>query len=149
MYELLSDLVFWEGWLGGSSKPLARSGLALSKSNRHPIGLVHLKVTISSKFYTIRFKDLIRIRLYFYLFLTKIYLGFYHFMKKHLDHDPLPTLGPPSDCHVSSSYWRCPLEPEVAITHEVWCITGLRSNKFSQKIWDWVVHVRRGLVHRA
>jgi hypothetical protein len=27
---------------------------------------------------------------YFYSFLIKIYLGTYHFVKKHLDRDPLP-----------------------------------------------------------
>jgi hypothetical protein len=49
---------------------------------------------MGSKFYTIRFKDMIglgsvAISIHF---LTKIYLGSYHFMKKHLDHDPLPPL---------------------------------------------------------
>jgi hypothetical protein len=49
---------------------------------------------MGSKFYTIRFKDLIGlgsgpISIYF---LTIKYLGPYHFVKKHLDRDPLPPL---------------------------------------------------------
>jgi hypothetical protein len=53
-----------------------------------------LGVTMCSKFYTIRFKDRVElgsvpISIHFW---TKIYLGPYHFVKKHLDHDPLPPL---------------------------------------------------------
>jgi hypothetical protein len=48
---------------------------------------------MGSKFYTIRFKDWIRIGLYFYSFLTKIYLGPYHSVKNHLDPNQLPPLG--------------------------------------------------------
>jgi hypothetical protein len=48
---------------------------------------------MDSKFYTIRFKEielgLGHICIYF---LSKIYLEPYHFMKKHLDRDPLPPL---------------------------------------------------------
>jgi hypothetical protein len=49
---------------------------------------------MGSKFYTIRFKDRIGlgsgpISIHF---LTKIYLGPYHFVKKHLDRGPLPPL---------------------------------------------------------
>jgi hypothetical protein len=49
---------------------------------------------MGSKFYTIRFKDRIKlgsdsISIHF---LTKIYLCPYHFVKKHLDRDPLPPL---------------------------------------------------------
>jgi hypothetical protein len=47
------------------------------------------------KFYTIKFKDRIglgsnHISIHF---LTKIYLGPYYFVMKHLDHDPLPLTG--------------------------------------------------------
>jgi hypothetical protein len=45
-----------------------------------------------SKFYAIRFKYQIRIKSYFYLFLTKIYLRSYYFVKKHLDHGLLLSL---------------------------------------------------------
>jgi hypothetical protein len=53
-----------------------------------------VEVTMGSKFYTIRFKDRIGlgsgpIPIHFW---TKIYLGSYHFGKKHLDRDPLPPL---------------------------------------------------------
>jgi hypothetical protein len=55
---------------------------------------LHLELTMGSKFYTIRFKDQIRlgsdsISIYFW---TTNYLGPYHFKKKHLDHDPLSSL---------------------------------------------------------
>jgi hypothetical protein len=51
-------------------------------------------VIMGSKFYTIKFKDQIElgsgpISIHF---LTKIYLGTYHFVKKHLDRDLLPPL---------------------------------------------------------
>jgi hypothetical protein len=49
---------------------------------------------MGSKFYTIRFKDRIGLGsgLISIHFLAKIYLEPYHFMKKHLDRDPLPPL---------------------------------------------------------
>jgi hypothetical protein len=53
-------------------------------------------VTIDSKFYTIRFKNQIIIELYFYSFFRS-----YHFVKKHLNNDPLSPLTTPF-----SEVWR-------------------------------------------
>jgi hypothetical protein len=47
---------------------------------------------MDSKFYAIRFKNWIRLEsdpIYIH-FWIKIFLELYHFMKKHLDRDPLP-----------------------------------------------------------
>jgi hypothetical protein len=49
---------------------------------------VRLEVIISSKFYTIILRS-DPISIYFW---TAFYLGSYHFMKKHLNRDPLPPL---------------------------------------------------------
>lgn len=53
---------------------------------------LQVEVTMSSKFYTIKFKDRIELGSdsIFIHFLTKIYLGPCQFVKKHLDRDPLP-----------------------------------------------------------
>jgi hypothetical protein len=53
---------------------------------------MYITVIMVSKFYTIKFKNRIKLGLspISIHFLTKVYLMSYHFMKKHLDCDPLP-----------------------------------------------------------
>jgi hypothetical protein len=63
-------------------------------------GNVRVGLTMGCKFCTIRFKDQVGLGSGFISshFWTIIYLGPWHFVKNHMDHNPLPPLceGPPS-----------------------------------------------------
>jgi hypothetical protein len=61
----------------------------------------HVEVIMDFKFYTIRFKNQVGLKSDFIsiYFWTKIYLELYHFVKKHLYRDTLPSLPTPLITH--------------------------------------------------